>query len=229
MTCIHIPTRRLAHALRRAASRARHGLRRDDGVAGIELAVILPVVLLCLLGFTEAYLYIRAAAAVERTAFTLADTLGQKSSVIDIDTTASANNIGAYWNAGDLIAEPLDMDHVGEIIITSVCDTNSNNCATPGAVGTPGVAGTPKILWQRQSPADGTQNPNLKSELGAGITPSGWPFHSGDSMLAVEVFYTFNPFTMTSNFWPGAPGTQVIYEVAYTRPRWDKPVVITAS
>jgi Flp pilus assembly protein TadG len=229
MTRIYTPGRGPGHALRRALTRARHGLRRDDGVAGIEVAMILPVILVCFLGFTEIYLYIRAAAAVERTAFTLADTLGQKSSVIDIDTTASADNIGAYWNAGDLIAEPLDMDHVGEIIITSVCDTNSNNCTTPSAIGTPGVAGAPSILWQRTSPANGTQNPNLPSELGSGITPSGWPFHSGDSMLAVEVFYTFNPFTMTSNFWPGAPGTQVIHEVAYTRPRWNKPVVLTAS
>jgi hypothetical protein len=95
------------------------------------------------------------------------------------------------------------MDHLGKVIITSVCDTNSNNCVNSTAIGTAGKTGTPSLLWQRLSPDDGPLNPKAKSLLGTGLTPSGWPFHSGDAILAVEAFYVFNPFTMTSNFLAG--------------------------
>lgn len=214
---------------RRVPCRVRRGLLRDDGIAGIETALLIPLVMVAFLGFAEIYFYIRAAGAVERVAFTLADTLGQKSSIKDINTTTSADNIGAYWNAAQLVGQPLDMDHLGKVIITSVCDTNSNNCVNSTAIGTAGKSGTPNLLWQRLSPDDGPLNPKAKSLLGKGLTPSGWPFHSGDAMLAVEAFYVFNPFTMTSNFWPDAPGSQVIYAVAFARPRWNKPIQLTAS
>jgi Flp pilus assembly protein TadG len=215
--------------LSRVCRQGRCGCRSDAGVAGIEIAILMPVILLIFLGFTEVYLYLRTVAAAERVAFTLADTLGQKATVKDIATDASADNIGAYWQAASIVGEPLDMRNLGEVIVTSVCDSDSDNCTTPSAIGTAGRPGAPKLLWQRRSPVTGAQSPNQNSLLATGLAPTGWPFYSGDAMLTVEVFYRFNPFTMTSAVWAGAPGTQIIYEVAYARPRWNKPIQLTAS
>lgn len=202
--------------------------RSDHGVAGIETAVIVPLALLMMLGFTELYMYLRTVSAAERVAFTLADTIGQKASLADVNTTASANNIGTYWYAASAIARPLDFASRGEVIISSVCDSVSDNCHSPDAIGKVGATGSPALLWQRRSPNAGANSPNQNSRLTPGLAPSTWPFFSGDSMIAVEVFYQFNPYLMTSAFWADAPGTVVVYQVVYTRPR-KQPVQLTSS
>ncbi|HZZ10870.1 MAG TPA: TadE/TadG family type IV pilus assembly protein [Paraburkholderia sp.] len=214
------------HHARHARARWSAALRADDGVVAIELAVLLPLILLMLLGFTEIYLYLRAVSIVERTAFTLVDTIGQKSSVNDTNTATSADNLGAYWNATNLIATPLDMPEMGEVILTSICDNTSNCGAAPTSTT---QAPAPAILWQRLSPANGAKSPSQKSRLGTSLVPATWPFRSGDSAFAVEVFYSFNPFTMTSAVWANAPGTIVVYEVAFARPRWNVPVALVPA
>ncbi|WP_345814961.1 pilus assembly protein [Paraburkholderia sp. PREW-6R] len=210
--------------IRRCRQRAgRSGVKRfwlsDHGVAGIETAVLVPLILLMMLGFTELYLYLRTISAAERVAFTLADTIGQKPSIANVNNTASANNIGTYWYAADAIARPLDFANRGEVIITSICDSVSNNCTDPDALGKVGDKGVPAKLWRVVSPKAGANSPNQKSRLPAGFTPPAWPFYSGDSAIAVEVFYQFNPYLMTSAFWADAPGVVTVYEVVYARPR----------
>ena len=68
----------------------------------IEFVVIVPLMLLTMLGFSEVYMYMRAVSLVEHTAFTLADSLGQMSAVINDPTTSSSNSLGSIWNAADL-------------------------------------------------------------------------------------------------------------------------------
>lgn len=213
---------------RAARLRVKRFWRSDHGVAGIETAVIVPLALLMMLGFTELYLYLRTVSAAERVAFGLADTIGQKPAIVDVNTTASANNIGTYWYAASAIARPLDFADRGEVIITSVCDTVSDNCDNPDAIGKAGASGVPTLLWQRISPSNGGNFPHQSSRLPAGFKPAAWPFYSGDSMIAVEVFYQFNPYLMTSAFWADAPGTVTVYQVVYARPR-KQPVQLTAS
>ncbi|CAH2781562.1 MAG: hypothetical protein CPDRYMAC_1693 [uncultured Paraburkholderia sp.] len=194
-----------------ARLRVKRFWQSDHGVAGIETAVIVPLALLIMLGFTELYLYLRTVSAAERVAFTLADTIGQKASIVDVNTTASANNIGTYWYATTAISQPLDFQSHGEVIITSICDTVSDNCHDPQAIGSVGSTGTLALLWQRRSPNNGANSPNQNSRLPAGLKPGAWPFFSGDSMIAVEVFYQFNPYLMTSAFWADAPGVVTVY------------------
>jgi hypothetical protein len=145
-----------------------------------------------------------------------------------VNTTASANNIGTYWYAATAISRPLDFQSRGEVIITSICDTVSDNCHDPQAIGSVGSSGTPALLWQRRSPNNGANSPNQNSRLPAGFKPAAWPFFSGDSMIAVEVFYQFNPYLMTSAFWADAPGIVTVYQVVFARPR-KAPVQLTSS
>ena len=70
--------------MRRAAAPL---LRSDRGSVAIEFVIIVPLMLLVLLGFTEMYMYMRAVSIVEHTAFTLADSIGQMQSVIDDTST----------------------------------------------------------------------------------------------------------------------------------------------
>ncbi|WP_240975175.1 TadE/TadG family type IV pilus assembly protein [Paraburkholderia aromaticivorans] len=199
----------------------------------IEFVIIVPLMLLAMLGFSEIYMYMRAVSLVEHTAFTLADSLGQMSSVINDPTTSSSNSLGSIWSAATLIAAPNNLQARGGVYITSICDQttgcNAANPANPPVQPNPPTmaAGTPLKFWQQSAPW--TLSGMKSQETGGNLLPATWPFRNGDSAIVVEVFYSYTPFSMTMPFWTNAPGTQTIYERVYVRPRMGTPLPLVAS
>jgi Flp pilus assembly protein TadG len=210
-------------------------LRSDRGSVTIEFVVIVPLMLLTMLGFSEVYMYMRTVSLVEHTAFTLADSLGQMDSVVNDPTTSSSNSLGSIWAAANLIAAPNNLRTSGGVYITSICDQSIGcNPATPGVAPTepsaPSMAaGTPVQFWQQSAPW--TLAAMKTRETSGNLLPTTWPFRNGDSAIVVEVFYTYTPFSMTLPFWTNAPGTQTIYERVYVRPRTASgaPLLLVAS
>ena len=190
-------------------------LHSDGGLAALEFAILMPLMLLILFGFTELYLYMRAVSIVEHTAFTLADSIGQMNQVVNDNSAQVSGSLGSLWNAAEVLAVPNTLQAQGGVIITSICDNASTGCILQ-ANGSKG-AGTPQILWQAKAPW--TQTGMATKETQAQVLPASWPFQKGDTAIAVEVFYKFTPFALTSVFWASAPGTQTIYERVYVRPR----------
>lgn len=199
-------------------------LRADRGSVAIEFVIIVPLMLLVLLGFTELYMYMRAVSIVEHTAFTLADSIGQMPEVIKDASTSNANNLGSLWNAATLLAAPNDLQSQGGVIITSICDQTTTPCGTAPPLTQSQIAGTPKVCWHASAPW--TQSGMTSQETTGNILPATWPFRNGDSAIVVEVFYRYNPFTMTSTLWVDAPGTQTIYERIYVLPRFGHALLL---
>ncbi|WP_250453716.1 TadE/TadG family type IV pilus assembly protein [Caballeronia sp. ATUFL_M2_KS44] len=197
-------------------------LRSDRGSVSIEFVVVVPLMLLVLLGFTEMYMYMRAVSAVDRTAFTVANMLGQMTSVIVDDTDSTdANSTASIWRAAALIAAPYQLNGNGMVYVTSVCD--SLPCAYMDK-SNPMKAGAPTISWSA-SPSGWTKNTGMASQVSkTNLLPVKWPFRTGDSAVIVEVFLSYNPFTMTSNFMSGLPGQQIIYRRVYVRTRTNSPL-----
>ncbi|AMM16994.1 hypothetical protein AX768_19560 [Burkholderia sp. PAMC 28687] len=202
-------------------------LRADGGSVAIEFVLIVPLMLLLLLGFTEIYLYMRAVSIVERTAFTLANSVGQMTQVINDQSTANASNLGAVWQAANLIASPVDLQTSGGVILTSICDT-TNNCGANAVQMIPPTKGLPAIAWTQKASWMGKNAPSSRI-TSSNLLPKGWPFYGGDSATAVEVFYTYTPFAMTAPFWADAPLTQTIYKVVYVRQRSGLPLTLATS
>lgn len=198
--------------------RSRASRRRSRGVVAIEVLIILPLMLLILLGFAELYLYLRAVSLVEHAAFTLADSIGQMNEIVNDESTTNANNLGSLWAAAVLLTQPESLQQNGGVIVTSICDQATNCSATTTASASPSmVAGKPKIYWQQQAPW--TQGAMASQIVSGSVLPPSWPFRNGDAAIAVEVFYRYNPFPLTSAFWPNAPGTTTIYRRVYARQR----------
>ena len=207
----------------------------DRGIISIEFALVVPMMLLVLLGFTEIYMYIRAVSIVEHTAFTIADSIGQMPDVINTTSTSDANSLGSIWNAATLLAAPNTLQANGAVVITSICDL-TQNCIAPSSNCVPPILpplppsltpGAAQMYWQAKAPWN--QGNMTSLETATNLLPSSWPFRTGDSAIVVEVFYSYNPFTMTSAFWPGAPGTQTIYERVYVRQRFGQALALEPS
>jgi hypothetical protein len=212
----------------------------------IEVLIIVPVMLMIVVGFSEVYMYMRAMSMIDHTAFTLANTLAQMPNVIDTSDTANANNLGTLWSDAIQLATPDTLRANGGVIITSICDDTSaanNNCGTiPGgslpqsgtastsSTSAPPTKGKPVICWQAQAPWTGT---GMTSQVtSTSLLPAAWPFYQGDAALVVEVFYRYNPFPMLSAFWHGAAGTTVLYRRVYVRPfqlNWTAMVLLNSS
>jgi hypothetical protein len=222
--------RRLPRPLRLRA-RLRGLVQSDRGSVAIEFVIIVPLMLLVLLGFTEIYLYMRAVSIVERTAFTLANSVGQMAQVINDPSTSNANNLGSVWNTATQLAAPDDLKANGAVILTSICDTPNNCVPTPPAVCPaliPATKGAPQIWWTQNASWMTTSSPPSRI-TSSNLLPKGWPFYACDSATAIEVFYTYTPFSMTAPFWTSAPGTQTIYKVVYVRQRSGLPLKLAAA
>jgi Flp pilus assembly protein TadG len=192
--------------------------RRSRGVAALEVVIIVPVMVFMLFGFTEVYLYLRAVSMVEHAAFALANSLGQMQNVIDQSGTTNANSLGSLWADANLLASPDTLTTNGNVIVTSVCDKSSseNNCGL-NVVGTASLtSGKPTICWQAEANSTSTMKSQVTT---SNVLPSTWPFYQGDAALVIEVFYRYTPFPMLSAFWPGAPGSTVLYRRVYARQR----------
>lgn len=201
--------------------------RRQRGVVSLEVVLILPLMLLTLLGCFELYTYMRAVSLVEHTAFTLADSLGQMPQVINDQSTSNANNLGSIWQAATLIAQPLTLQANGGVVVTSVCDKATPPCGTGTVNPTSLSPATPMVLWTAK--ASWTQSGMASLETAGNELPPAWPFRSGDSAIAVEVFYRFTPFAMTSAFWKGAPGSTLLYRRVYVRSRSGTALKLAAA
>jgi Flp pilus assembly protein TadG len=202
-------------------------VRSDRGSVTIEFVICIPLFLLVLVGMSEIYLYMRAVSLVEHTAFTLADSLGQMTSVIDDNSTSSSNNLGSIWKAAITLNTPNDLSTNGAVYVTSICE-KTTSCAGSTPTGTlPMTTGVAKILWQKG--ASWNSAGLASSETNSSILPSTWPFRAYDTAIVIEVMYRYTPFAMTAPFWTNAPGQQTIYERVYVRPRSGQTLPLLAA
>lgn len=180
--------------------------RDNRGMAGLELALLAPLFLFVMFSFVELFQYLRAVSIVERTAFSIGDMVAQRAALRDSNDPSDSSNIGVYWLAASVTAQPLDMPASGMVVISVVKDGNG--------------AGKPVIAWQRQP---GNWASTARSQIQASQPlPPGFPFTIRDNTVIVEVMYDFQPFRSLAMFMPPEllPTTR-LYQRTYFRPRFN--------
>lgn len=168
--------------------------RAHGGMAMVEFALVLPVLMTLFYGTIEVTRYILIAQKVEKLAHSVADLTAQS----DTATIATLNQVMA---AASDIMSPYTMGSNGRIIISSLYRAPSTANAT--------------ISWRHQ----GGGTLTATSQVGlVGATPTmlaGFTFEERENVIVAEVYYQFSPLISSQFF-----GTTTIYRSAYYKPRF---------
>lgn len=164
-----------------------------QGVAAIEFALVLPIVLLLLLGCFEVPRYVMIYQKVARTSSGIADLVAQA------DEPLTKNQMDDIFTAGKTMMQPNDVVANGRIYVSSINNPSGN-----------GVT----VTWRRQY---GSLNVNSAFTVGQNPTsalPAGLAPISNEEVLVAEVFFNYTP-VFSNLIYSGSQLTKV----SYTRPR----------
>jgi len=172
--------------------------RGEKGLAAVEFALILPVLVTMLFGMGELSLAVFCRTDITQIASTVADLVAQES-------TVASSDLSNVYNAANTILYPYYPNlstSKPTIRITSVNFDTSTNSTTVG-----------KVAWTCSQSGNGTLSPASRA-VNSTVTFSQPLLSSGGSVLMVEVAYSY-----------ASPTTQVVagsYNMTdqfYTKPR----------
>lgn len=183
------------------ATRLSRFLRREDGVAAIEFAFIAPLLVLFLLGTTQATQSLWANGKIAQTSSVLGDLISQEP---ELDPSLFDDIMGA----ATVLIEPLSPDSLGIQVISAIaCHQNPNDITNS----------TPKffVVWSDSAtfdPSVSVSTPASGSELTD--PPENLTIQDGNYIIRTSLTYTYQPPISRE-----AGYTLDMEEIAYHQPR----------
>jgi Flp pilus assembly protein TadG len=166
--------------------------RNQRGVAALEFALSLPLLILLMFGVVEITRFILVGQMVTNVSRTMADLSSQGKTMTEAELTS-------LFSATKFVAKPFDMQTNGKVIVSSISVTGG---------------GSPDMNWQRShgdlagvSSAIGIPGNSL-------ILPPGFTVREGYTVIAAEAYYDFSPIVFS---WITPP--RRLYRASYFRAR----------
>ena len=177
--------------------RAGRQRRARRGVAALEAALILPLMIFIIIGGAEMYLYTRVSAVMDRIAFTVANSISMQTELIDDGACTAPDHLCTYGTIMPTLLTPLDADKAAVII--SVYTTDRPTSGTPTAWTS---ISSPNHGWTR-TVYKGAGIATPTSHVSAGSLPPAIisaNTQTADTVIAVELFYDYQPFAISGAF-----------------------------
>jgi Flp pilus assembly protein TadG len=163
------------------------------GIAVVEFALALPVLMTLFYGTIEVTRYILIVQKVEKLAHSVADVTAQSQTV----TVASLNQVMA---AASDIMSPFTLSTNGKIIVSSLYRAPAETDAV--------------VNWRYEGGGTLSATSQIGTVGSIPVVPGGFTFEERDNIISAEVFYQFSPLITTQFF-----GTTTIYRSAFYKPR----------
>lgn len=168
-------------------------LNNNAGVAAVEFALTIPMLLTLFYGGFEVSRYMLIAQKVEKLAAASADVVAQSDQVTN---TELASLLGATSS----IMKPYTFGANGVVIISSLYRAAGST--------------TVKIAWQRSGGGSLVAQSKLGAAGATPVLPTGFTLNERDNVIVAEVYYSFVPLFTGQVL---APST--IYQRAFYKPR----------
>lgn len=168
--------------------------RNERGIAVVEFAIMLPVIMTMFYGCIEATRFILVTQKAEKLAHTVADVTAQSVTL----TNASLNQL---MEATNDIMNPFAFSEKGVVKITSLYRA-------------PGVANA-TVNWRYSGGGDLVATSAFGAVGSTPTMPGDFTFDERENVIAAEVFFEWTPLISSQFF-----GTRVIYRQAFYKPRF---------
>ena len=164
-----------------------------SGAVLLELAVILPVLLIALLGGMETARLVMIHQKLDRAAATMSDLVARSQ-------TVSAADVDQMFAAARNMVEPFELGPSGRVIVSSV---NRDG------------GGDTLVAWQLDGAGTLAVASAVGSAGGDATLPDGFTLAPDENVIVAEVFYDFQPWLMASVFPP-----RIVRHQSLRRPRF---------
>ncbi|MEC5318908.1 hypothetical protein VSX61_08130 [Brenneria populi subsp. brevivirga] len=189
-------------------------LRRDSrGVLAVEAALIIPIGVFVIIASWELYQYFRTASVVDRTAFMVANSLSMQRELHDNADCTSANSVCTYNTIASDLMTPLDYSRNGGMVI-SLYQVSSDENSAPVWTDAPNC-------WSRTYKGSANSHSIVSQLTPSTDFPAPASKNTVDTVIAVEVFYDYTPFIISSAFWQALGGEKRIVSEVFYRPRFN--------
>lgn len=194
---------------------APHRLRQkriwQRGAAAVEAALVLPVAVFMIFACVEVYQYFRAAALLDRIAFTVANGVAMQRGLASNGQCDQSDDICVYGTMAQDLFQPLDYSKRGGMIISTYAATEPDKNGD--------VSWKAQPEWRVTFKGSTSSLPDPISKLGdTTVFP---PARTGDTLIIAETFYDHEPFAVSSHFWTALAGTTSMYSRFFFRPRFN--------
>jgi Flp pilus assembly protein TadG len=167
---------------------------RERGMAALEFAMALPMLVLMLLGGFELARYILIVQKVDNIAHSVADIAAQAQSL----TNADINDI---MLAAAEIMKPYPFSTAGTVIVSSVY---RDNAASPAQA----------VRWRRTGGGTLVRSSKIGNVSATAVLPNGLVLNDKENVLVTEVYYAYVPAVAADVMVAGD-----IYKAAIFKPR----------
>ena len=176
------------------------------GVAAVEFALVVPVLLLALLAGTDLSLFLRTKMHLDQVTEELAITVTQYQDLYDSDFTT-------LFNAAQTMAGTMPVTgQFGTTIITAIVNNGSRQT----------------IAWQKRSPSATFSSLFGTVPGGSANLPNNYVLPAGGTLIAVEVFTAASPWVFSSGLM-GHSDVASLRSYALFQPRLGSLATVTAG
>ncbi|OUR79843.1 hypothetical protein A9Q83_02515 [Alphaproteobacteria bacterium 46_93_T64] len=196
---------RIIEKLKRAGLFSRF-IREKSGLAMLEFAMLLPMMMVLMLGSFEVGRYALLTQKIDRISATLGDLVARAEAL-------SAAEVDNLFNSTDHLAKPFDFSGSGMVVVSSVVGRDGQE---------------PLIIGQRSRGSVGSEVSKIGSDGGEATLPpvftdgAGQTLADGEGVIVTEVFYSYAPYFagaggdfLATSFL----GSSVMYRQSFFRPR----------
>ncbi len=189
-------------------------IRHQRGVAGIEAALILPIMVFFIMATVELYQYFRVVSILDRAAFTVADGIAMQAKTPDrIGGPCTApNHICTYGAIMGKLMSPVDYAQGGQLIMRLyVADGSGGGAPVWSNEASHGG-------WSTTCNGAGTCTDAAASASSPDSMP---PPQPNDTVVVVQARQHYEPFIISSKFWTALGGSVDLSTTVFYRPRFD--------
>lgn len=168
-------------------------LRDNQGVAAIEFALAIPVLMTMFFGVFELNRYLLINQKADRIAYTVTDVVAQSNNV-------TTGQLDVVLNAATQIMLPFEFSNDGVVVISSVYKQDEDS--------------EPETRWQYTGGGTIIRTSRIGNVNEDANLPGGLELNSRDNVIISEVYYRYTPI-----FGMGIVDAQDVYKTVIFKPR----------